>query len=187
MPKLRRLPRDENGNFKRTFNAKGQPFVIRTPKEGIGMYRFSRLMQMSAVMGYGGSFPEQMQNWRKVGEMLNDFVRGENNLGDIFAHVQSQYNGIKKDSDRVYHIAYYVAALFVVRPDEDMTEFVEEEQREKIDSWKEFHEEDFFALALNGLTEFSRISKKHENKAEGNQSKTNRQSNSDNTGMKTDA
>jgi hypothetical protein len=157
---LRRLPRDKDGKLERSFYAKGKRFIIRSPSEGIGIYRYSRLLQMSSVFGYGAELADQQKNWAKVGELLNEFVRGENVMGDIFAHIQSQYNGIKADSDRAYHIAYWVATLFVVTETEDLTVWTQDEQSEKIKMWEEFHEEDFFDLALNGLEEFSRMSRR---------------------------
>lgn len=155
---LKTLPRKPDGSFADKFEANGKTYYIRTPEMGIGFTRYTELLKMTSVVGYGSTLAEQQANWKKVNEMLNKFYRGENNMGQIFSHVQAQANGIFEDHKRVYNYAFWVCCLFIVQKDEDLTQWNTQEQEEKIKDWdaEGYNERDFLACALLGLQAFSK-------------------------------
>lgn len=155
---LKTLPRKPDGSFAGKFEANGNTYYIRTPEMGIGFTRYTQLLQMTSVVGYGSTLAEQQANWRKVNEMLNSFYRGENNMGKIFSHVEAQAAGISDDSKRLFNYAFWVCCLFIVRKDENLTQWNPQEQEEKIKDWEVegYNEQDFLACALLGLQAFSK-------------------------------
>lgn len=157
---LKRLPRAGGNEAKiaSKFIANGNTYYIRTPEQGIGFLRYTKLLNMTAVVGYGANYSDIQRNWSKVNEMLNAFYRGENNMGEIFAHVKSQTDGIAQDSQRLFNIVFWVCCLFVVRSDESLSEWDEAYQEEKIQDWhlEGFNEQDFLELALQGLIAFAK-------------------------------
>lgn len=158
MKRIIRLPRDSKGDFEPKFKANGKEYFIRSAEDGIGIIRYARLMKMSSVWAFGLNIGAQVSNWQKVDQMINGFVRGENNLQAIFAHIGESVKGIKRETENDYLATHWTACLFVTAKDEDLTKFVDTEQQEKINDWVAagIHERDFEELVKKKLLEFSK-------------------------------
>jgi hypothetical protein len=72
------------------------------------------------------------------------------------ARIEEQDKAIKGDMQRDYHIGFYIACVFLVLVDEDVTAFDEEVQQSKIEDWnkEDFAARDFFGWALNEASKF---------------------------------
>lgn len=147
---------DANGNYERTFKANGVEYFILSPEDGIGVFRYGKLSQLSTGVHFTGGLGDQVNNWARVVGMLNEFSRGQNNLDEIFALCRSQAEGIKEASKEVFDISLWLCSLFVVRKDEDLSKWITAEQEQKINDWNTegIHELDFFALARLGVNAF---------------------------------
>jgi hypothetical protein len=159
MDKIKPLPRDAAGKLKRTFKANGKAYHIRSAEEGIGINRLSLLYKMSATAGYGVSIRDQQKNWKKVGDLIQNWMRGKNNMEDVFALVKAQYEGIATEANREYPMTMYLCSLFIVREGEDLTTWSEAEADEKIEDWNAegYNERDFFRCALEQLADFLNV------------------------------
>lgn len=157
---IKRLPRDDRGNFARTFDAAGHRYTIRTQEEGIGIARYCKLLAMTSVWGFQADLGSQFNAWRAATDALDEAIRGKASFGKVYAVAQSAADGINRSSKVNYTYAFWAACLFVVRDGEDLTKFIEEEQKEKIDDWARegYHEEDFEQLVKKKFREFSRES-----------------------------
>lgn len=157
---VKRLPRDEKGNFAREFVANGHTYIIRSQEEGIGILRYCKLLNMSSVWGLQADFGSQLSAWRKGVSAVDNALRGKGSYGDFYAIAQSAVDGINRAGQTNYTYAFWTACLFIVRKDEDVTKFVEAEQQAKIDDWAAagYHEADFEELVKKKLSEFSRQS-----------------------------
>lgn len=157
MTQVKFLPRDDRGRFARTFTANGRKYVIRTQEEGIGILRYSRLLNMSSVWGLQADLGSQLGAWRKAVGAVDAALRGKASFGDFYAIAQNAVNGVNRAGETNYLYTYWTACLFVVREGEDMTTFTEAEQQEKIDDWaaEGLHESDFEELVKKKLLEFS--------------------------------
>lgn len=154
---IKNLPREKGTNkLKPFFKANGTKYRIRTPEEGIGIERIALLYKMSGGVGYGVGLGDQQKNWKRVGDLLQDFVRGKNNLEDIFALIKSQHEGIGVEANEGYSLDLYLCTLFIVKEDEDLTQWSKAEADEKIEDWNKegYNERDFRGLALTQLAAF---------------------------------
>lgn len=155
---IKRLPRDDKGNFAREFQANGQTYIIRSQEEGIGILRYCSLLNMSSVWGLQADLGSQIGAWNKATKAVDQALIGKGSFGDYFAVAQSAVDGLSRAGKTNYTLAFYTACLFVVRKDENITKFIDAEQTQKIDDWaaEGYHEEDFEELVKKKLQEFSR-------------------------------
>ena len=153
---MKNLPRKENGDYAREFKANGNKYIIRTADEGIGILRWSKLQLMSSVMGYGADIAKLEQGFAKLGDLFNGFVKNKNTVFEIAAHINEMRSGMVDESRRNYSYVFWTACLFIVRENEDMSKFIEEEQEAKIDDWNKegISETDLFDLTKKKLISF---------------------------------
>lgn len=153
---LRKLPRDEFGKFRPTFQTKAHTYRIISPEEGIGILRWSLLSKMSAVLGYGADVKTQLDNLRKARQIVNDVLKGKGDILELGVHLQAVEDGIRKENEMRYHFSFYTAALFIVREGEDLTKYSDEMATDKIDDWNDagYDATDFFLLVLNVAPNF---------------------------------
>lgn len=158
--KLKRLPRNDIGNFKPSFIANGRRYYIRTAEEGIGILRYSRLVQNSTSVIYDLDVAAITKNIQKAIDLLDDRMRGKKNIIEMALHLHSMREGVTESVRKNYNFTYWSAALFIVREGEDLSEFTDAYQMDKIEDWvKEgYHEHDFYDLVKKKLLEFSPMS-----------------------------
>lgn len=154
---LKRLPKDDLGNFKPTFKANGKTYYIRTAEEGIGLLRYSRLIQNSTSVLYDLDVATMTKNIDKAISMFDDRQRGKKNIIEIALHLHSMREGIGSALRKNYNYSFWTAALFIVKEGESLSRFVEAEQAEKLEDWlsEGYHEHDFYELVKKKLLEFS--------------------------------
>lgn len=154
--KIKGLPRDEMGAIRRTFKANGTKYRILSPKDGIGILRWSILSKMSSVLGYGASVAAQLANLKKAREIVNEVLRGKGDILELGVHLKAIEDGIRTANDNRYHFAFYTAAIFIVEDGEDITVFNDDMATEKIDNWNKegYDAADFFLLVMNEAPSF---------------------------------
>ncbi len=156
---LKKLPRDEKGNYAREFVANGTTYIIRTQEEGIGINRYCRLLNMSSVWGLQADLGSQLGAWSKATKAIDQALIGKASFGEYYGIAQSAVDGINRAGQTNYTYAFWVACLFIVEKGEDMTKFVEADQQKKIEDWAiEYHEQEFEQLVKKKYAEFSRPS-----------------------------
>ena len=155
--KFLRLPRKKGAepdsfalhDFEREIIGKsGKKYHLRTPEEGIGMYRVSKLMQLSTQAGFGMNIDQMKANLAKISKHLESFQRDGHGLAKAFAVLGSMETGLNAEVRREFHLSFYTASLFIVAEDEDLKEWSVEAQEEKIEDLLIYHEADFFFLAV---------------------------------------
>jgi len=140
----------ETGKWVSEFQANGQTYYIRGPKDGIGLRRYAMLKKMLSVVGFDASFPEQMQLLGEVRQELEKVAQGQARFFTAVEKVLNMQKAIEQTNDRNYDFSLYTASLFVVRKGEDLAAHTDELAEEKIKDWEAagIHEEDFFFLVL---------------------------------------
>ncbi|MBK6622916.1 MAG: hypothetical protein IPG32_19395 [Saprospirales bacterium] len=110
--------KNADGSFVRSFEANGRRYTIRTPQEGVGIYRHTKMMQMGAVLGMNATFATIYNNlkraeecvdslvtksprFRELGLVLNDMRRGvvegsRSGTGMLFSIVPFLWYGMTK-------------------------------------------------------------------------------------------
>ena len=163
---MKKLPRDEKGNYARKIPANGNTYIIRSQEEGIGINRYCRLLNMSSVWGLQADFGSQLGAWKKAVDSIDRAINGKGSYGDFYGIAKSAVDGVNRAGQTNYTYAFWVACLFVVREGEDMTKFVEAEQVAKIEDWANegYHEQEFEDLVKKKLVEFSRPSQESSKK-----------------------
>ena len=161
MDQIKHLPRDEKGNFARTFpGANGSVYTIRSQEEGIGINRYCRLLNMSSVWGLQADLGSQLGAWKKAVDSVDRAIIGKASFGEFFGVAQSAVDGINRAGKTNYTYAFWVACLFITREGENITQFIEADQEAKIADWAAagYHEQDFEDLVKKKLAEFSKPS-----------------------------
>jgi len=157
--KIKLLPRNDKGtDYAREFIANGNRYIIRTQEEGIGIRRYSMFQNFTSVWAFEADAGTQARAWQKMTEQLDQFLRGKASLSQVYAIAQSAVDGLNRTRATDYRYVFWCATLFIVRDDEDLTKYVEEDQQKKIDDWNAegYHEQDFDELVKKKVQEFSR-------------------------------
>lgn len=155
---MKQLPRNEDGTYKREFTANGKKFIIKSPDEDLGIFRFSHLRKYGAMTGANGTFKSIITGMQEAQNLLmgDKPILGRNK--ECFTYLENLITGITKTNELRYQFAFYMATFFIVRPDEDLTKWDIKEQETKIDDWnKDFGEKDFLALALSRVEGFLNV------------------------------
>ena len=166
---IKRLPRNEKGtDFARSFQANGNTYIIRTQKEGIGIKRYSMFQNFTSVWAFEADAGAQVKAWQSMVEKLDLYLRGKASLSQVYAIAKSATDGLNRTRATDYRYVFWCATLFIVREDEDLTQYVEEDQQKKIDDWNAegYHEEDFDELVKKKVLEFSRALPTHSHSAQ---------------------
>jgi len=156
MTKIKKLPRNDQGQILREFNANGKKYTIRSSEEGIGIYRFSELQKMGLVIGYNATFQQFDDNLLAIENLQLSDEPSASIKKKTMLHTQAMREGIVKVAKTRYQKAFYMCTLFIVREGEDETQFNSDEAQSKIDDWNTegYDAGDFLALALNSIPNF---------------------------------
>lgn len=147
--RMKKLPRDSDGQILREFTANGNEYIILNGEDGLGALRTSALNRFNIQFGMARTFP---MIHKDVADILN-IVNGEGSLAEIRTklgqHILPMLDGLGTISKERYDLAFWVCTLFIVRDGEDLTKWIESEQLEKIEDWNAegITEWDFFTLA----------------------------------------
>ena len=157
---LKKLPRDEKGNYAREFVANGTTYIIRTQEEGIGINRYCRLLNMSSVWGLQADLGSQLGAWSKATKAIDQALIGKASFGEYYGIAQSAVDGLRRTGETNYTYAFWAACLFIVKKGEKIEEFVEANQQKKIEDWaaEGIHEQEFEEIVKKKLPEFSQKS-----------------------------
>ena len=147
--KSARLVDPASGRWVSEFEAGGKKYYVRSPKEGISLYRYTKLKQMLSVVGFDATFAEQMSALTRMLDFANSLVTKEPKLDKLFAEIENMRQSINNTS-RNWDFSYYAATLFIVTADEDLATWDERLADEKIAAWNAagYHEHDFFLLVM---------------------------------------
>jgi len=147
---IKRLPKNPDGSFKRSFTANGNNYVIRSAEEGIGIVRYTELIKRSSTLAFGTNFQVTMKFFKKLRSDLNDLALGKGDIFSIVLNIQSMMEGIILASKTKYEYGFYFASLFVTRENEDLRFWSTDLADDKISDWVEegLSESDFLTLAL---------------------------------------
>lgn len=147
---------NEDGTPVRTFQANGVTYKVRTLSEGIGVKRYSLFRKAQAILGMGATFENLVNNLAQAEKFYNSIATKNPQLLDLGIILNNMKRGIVESSKERYDFAFWLCTLFIVREGEDLTQWVEADQEEKIKDWNAegINEQDFLALALSTLTGF---------------------------------
>jgi hypothetical protein len=150
LTKIKRLPRNPDGTFKRSFIANGTKYTIRSSEDGVGIVRYTELVKRSGTLAFGTNFQTTIDFYKKLREDLNEVVRGKGDIFSIVLNIQNMMEGVVVASKQKYEYAFYFASLFVTREGEDLRYWNSDLAEDKINDWVEegLSETDFLTLAL---------------------------------------
>lgn len=156
MNDIKGLPKNEHGDYKREFTANGKKFIVRSPNEGVGIYRFSRMELMGGVLGLDASLKSLLASTKKYQDIAFEDAPAAIKVKKMVMHSEAVLEGIRSAGKNRYAKAFFMCTLFIVRPNEDMTVWNEDEAQAKIDDWNAegYNEHDFLELALTILPGF---------------------------------
>jgi len=143
MSELKRLPLDKN-----EFQANGKTYKI---KNTLTVKRHSDFEKLQNHYGFGLSFEGIVDKLKQSIEFANKGKGVE--AWNIILNLR---DGIASRLDDRSHPALLLCSLFIVAEDEDLTEWNEKDQRQKIEDWNKegYDVNDFFVLASNLVNNF---------------------------------
>ena len=153
------LPREPDGSYSRHFTANGVRYTIRTADEGTTIERYTAMKKMGVALGFSSSFEALVREVEGVEGLLNTLVTKEPKLRDTFLRLNNLKRGILETSRTRYDLSLYYCTLFIVRDGEDLTQWVQAEQDEKIADWNAegYDVHDFLRLGLSTVEGFTAV------------------------------
>ena len=154
--KIKKFPRDEDGNIRSYFMANGKKYLIRSADEGVGIDRFTMFEKLSIPAGFARSFQAIFEALIKAEKLANGVLTKDNTFTDLAYHLKTVTQGIQDKTEERYNICFYICTLFIVLPEENLSNWSEREADEKIEDWKKegLDANDFLSLALGGIRGF---------------------------------
>lgn len=142
--------KNPDGSFVRSFEANGRRYTIRTPQEGVGIYRHTKMMQMGAVLGMNATFATIYNNLKRAEECVDSLVTKTPRLRELGLVLNDMRRGVVEGSKERYSYAFQYCTFFVVWDDENLSQYDDEQQQSKIDDWNKegLSENDFLSLGL---------------------------------------
>lgn len=134
-----------------SFTANGNKYLVRT---SLTIARFEQFEALQVRVGYGVTFRQMFDNLRKAFDFLN-----ASQVADASIVIYNLMNGIKNNLDGRENEILELCALFICREGEDVTQYVPELTKLKIDDWKleGISMESFFSLAFNLVNGFTPV------------------------------
>lgn len=150
---LVKLPRDEQGNIKRNFEANGHKYIIRKASEVLTLRRNTELNRMGLVAATGLTFAELINKTQQSTKAIIEIELNENftlsKMKPILIN-QGIEEALVRLSKENYDAILLYCTIFIVRENEDIRYWDYETQIEKVNDWNEggFDVNDFFILAV---------------------------------------
>jgi len=150
MNKIKDLPRNDQGILLSEFKANGKRFIIRSPEEAVGIYRFGQMEKMGGALGMGTSFKQLVKAIKQNEDIAFEDIPAALKVKKMLMNNSAILEGIKSTAKDRYSMAFIMCTLFIVRPEEDLTNWNKDYANAKIDDWNKegLNEQDFLELAL---------------------------------------
>lgn len=154
---LKHIINHETLVFEKSFSANKVKYYIRTPEEGIGLYRwrlfsskFLPLIGYDTTLGQLRAFNQQM-----LSEM-NNLGTGKWQPAKVFEALGNFDEAINR-TQRNWDYSIMAATLIIVKENENLDIWTEAHAEEKILNWRKagIHEADFFFLTMWWAAQFS--------------------------------
>lgn len=132
------------------FMANGRKYII---KDWLPIERWIQHEKLQPQLTFGASFEQLFSNLGKAYAALN-----KQSFADAAVIIHNTMNGIKNANDeKRAHPALLMAALFIVREEEDFYKYDEKVMLDKIEDWQKegLNMLDFFHLSLSSIRGFS--------------------------------
>lgn len=164
----KRLVDPETGQVVREFSANGQKYFVRLPEDGINLYRYTKIKEFLSIVGFDATYVDQMNALNKIKGLVDSLVTKQPKLTELGAAVVDMQQSILKTRDRNWDWSLIAATLFIVKPDEDLTTWIQSDQEKKVEDWNAagLLQEDFFILTVGWGSRLAQRSKKLFDKAE---------------------
>ena len=124
---------------------------MRSPQDGVGIYRHTKMSQMGAVLGMSATFATIYENLKRAEDCVDSLVTKTPRLRELALVLNDMRRGIVEGSKERYGYAFQYCTFFIVWDGEDITQYDDEQQQSKIDDWNKegLAESDFLALGLS--------------------------------------
>lgn len=155
MAKLKHIIDHKTLEYNNTFTANGKEYHIRTPEEGIGLYRWQLFSSKFFPLAGLDSTLGQLRVWNQQAlQEANKIGTQHQNLSGLFSALGNFDEAMRRTS-RNWDFSLYAASLFITLPDENLDEWTEAQAEGKIEDWRKegIHEADFFFLTIHWGTE----------------------------------
>lgn len=161
MKRLKNLPRNEKSELLRTFRANKVDYFIRSPQESFSIVRLNEFQKWSLIVQSQHDPQGQYNCWNKAVKLADKAGKG-NGFAELSAYLFSQRENVLKLTQRKYDASLYLCTMFIVRPNEDLTKWSQEDAENKINDWNEagYSPFDFFQLAASSAPELTAMYKK---------------------------
>lgn len=144
-----RLVDPQTQKFVSEFKANGQKYYIRRPEDGLPLLRYERLQELSTVTSFDGTYSEIISKVNGLVDKANSLVTKQPKLNELFLDIENIKQSLNK-KDRNWDYSLLTCTLFIVKPDEDLTKWEQQEQERKIEDWNTsaIPMQDFFFLVV---------------------------------------
>lgn len=150
---------DEDGNLiKRDFLANGRRYVILKHEDCFNVARMKAHLLLEQMFGAAKSLEQLVRDNIKSVELMDGYFFQTNPLSDLVVHLKKIAKNYFEDNLKRDHIAFYQCTLFVVREDDDLTDWSLSKADEYIEDWTKtnIYAPDLFQLALASFPNFIR-------------------------------
>ena len=155
-PKTVRLPRDGENKIMPRFTIAGRTFYILDPAEGIGIQRSTMFERSLVSLGFGRSFSSLFDTLQEADLAMYGEIPMIERFQKTSLLIRSMMTSIVEFGEERFSLAFYIATLFVVEDNEDLTTWEKPKAEEKIQFWNDqnLSEPDFFFLTANFIGGF---------------------------------
>lgn len=159
--KIKPLPRDKDGQYQKTFFANGKNYKILGWQDGLSMDRWQVYQQLSIEGGYDITFQSLYNHLHELEEMLNKSFTQGFKAADFIIKLRALKDGIASKAVQRVPKVMRLAAVFIVREDEDIRYYDSTLADEKIKDWEDegYDVQDFFTIALSSIQGWSEVLK----------------------------
>lgn len=159
--KIKGLPQDPKGDLLRNFKANGTNYHIKDANDTMGIKRLNVYTKFRTMLAFNlENFQGLFDQIVSMETNLSSALSGEGSaIAKLAANIQTLKDSIKDFSEQKYSISMLLCTLFIVREDEDLTDFDMGLANNKIEDWSKegYRAADFFALALNFSDDYKNV------------------------------
>jgi len=157
--KIKKLPREKDGSLSKSFMANGHKYKILGWEDGISMDRWQVYQQLSIQGGFDLTFQKLYDELIKLRDMFDAGFIGQFRPSKFNAQLNALIDGVKSKATERVPKMMRLAAVFIVRENEDVRYYSESIASDKINDWQEegYDVQDFFTIALNSIQGWGQV------------------------------
>lgn len=150
IPPVKDLPKNNQGQYKATFQANGTEYRIYNPEFGFPLSRDTDVTRFIIMVLSNSDYNYTVNNLVTLEGLFDEWTRQNKKIGDISAHITAWKNNVLEISTAKYLWWHYLCTTFILAPGEDInTEWDQAAAEKKLNDWavEGYKREAFMELA----------------------------------------